>query len=68
MFDQLAGQTLVLLGANSQKFGQQPKPPRGAHRMIVDAIAQRSEEAVDRAIKEHYGYLGDRLFPVRDSS
>jgi DNA-binding GntR family transcriptional regulator len=68
MFDQLAGQTLVLLGANHQTFGQQPRPPRGAHRKIVDAIAQRSEEALDRAVKEHYRYQGDRLFPVRDPS
>jgi len=68
MFDQLAGQTLVLLGANSQKFGQQPKPSRGAHKRIVDAIARRSEDALDQAIKEHYRYQGDRLFPLRDPS
>ena len=62
MFDQMAGQTLVLLGKNAQTYGQQPRPQEGAHRRIVDAIAQRNEEAMERAVKEHYRYRGDRLF------
>lgn len=63
MFDQLAGQTRVLLGKEAQTFGLQPKPQTGSHKRIVDAIGQRSEEALERAAKEHYRYQGDRLFP-----
>lgn len=62
MFDQMAGQTRVLLGKNAQTFGQHPRPLEGAHKRIVDAIAQRNEEAMERAVKEHYRYRGDRLF------
>jgi DNA-binding GntR family transcriptional regulator len=63
MFDQMAGQTRVLLGKNVQYFDQNPKPAAGAHRKIVDAIAHGSEEGMERAVKEHYRYQGDRLFP-----
>jgi DNA-binding GntR family transcriptional regulator len=62
IFDQLAGQTLVLLGTNEQSFGLHPKPRAGSHSKIVDALAQSSEAAFEAAAKQHYRYQGDRRF------
>jgi DNA-binding GntR family transcriptional regulator len=62
LFEQMAAHTRVLLLKNAQTFGQRPRPKAAAHRKIVDAMAAGSEEAVERAVKEHYRYRGDRLF------
>lgn len=62
MFDHLAAQTQLLLRSNLRTYGRGPNPPPGQHTAIVDALADKSEKRLDKAIHDHYSYYGDRLF------